>query len=57
MLEPRIETRPDQATVSYRRLYRLPDDDHPILDDRITVTIRLPPQRALRIGQFRRLPR
>ena len=42
VLEPRIETKPDHATISYRRLYRLPDNDTPILDDRITVTIRIP---------------
>jgi len=42
VLEPRIETKPDRATISYRRLYRLPDKPDPILDDRITVTIRPP---------------
>lgn len=42
VLEPRISTRPEQAMISYRRLYRLPDNPAPILDDRVTVSISPP---------------
>lgn len=44
--DPAIDLKPDRATVSYRRLYRLPDADDPIMQDQFTITIRTPEDRT-----------
>jgi hypothetical protein len=46
VLDPGIDTTPDRATVSYRRLYRLPGVAGPIMEDRVTITIHPPAGKA-----------